>query len=281
MAAPMIGSFAQRRITATALLLVAVAAVVWGHARLATLMRQVAYLTGWALLAACLFLTLYNARKKLPFLPLGNSRTWLQLHAYVGYLSFALFCAHTGWRWPHGGFEQTLAVLFLAVAVSGVLGLLWSRIVPRRLTARGGEVLFERIPIVRRQLADRAQELALQSVASTKSTVIADFYNRHLAGFLAHPQHLALHLLEARGPLSRLQSHLEDLNRFLSPEQRPVLAEIAGIVRQKDALDYQLALQLSLRLWLFLHIPLTYSLLIFTVQHVVLVFGFSSGVNLP
>jgi len=244
-------------------------------------MRQVAFLTGWALLAACLFLTLYNLRKRLPFLPLGSSRTWLQLHAYIGYLSFALFFAHTGWGWPHGWFDQILGLLFLSVALSGVFGLFWSRLVPRRLTARGGDVLFERIPLVRRQLADRAKALSLESVTAAKTTVIVDFYRDHLAGFLGSSANFWRHLAESRSPLNRLQARIGDLNRFLNPDQRKAMDELADIVRQKDGLDYQFALQLSLRLWLFIHIPLTYSLLIFTALHIVVVFGFSAGVPLP
>ena len=270
--------FAKRRIIGALLLLAAIVAVVWGQLQLAPIMRQVAFLTGWALLAACAFLTLYNLRKRLPFLPLGNSRTWLQLHAYMGYLSFVLFFAHTGWGWPTDWFERVLGLLFLSVALSGVFGLFWSRLIPRRLTARGGEVLFERIPIVRRQLADRAKALSLDSVTATKTTAIVDFYREHLVGFLGTSDNFWHHLAESRTALNRLQTQISDLNRFLNADQRVVLAELAGIVRQKDGLDYQHALQLSLRLWLFIHIPLTYSLLIFIALHIVVVFGFSAGV---
>jgi len=49
------------------------------------------------------------------------------------------------------------------------------------------------------------------------------------------------------------------------------------LVRQKDGLDYHYALQLVLKGWLFTHIPLTYSLLLLTLVHVVLVFAFSGG----
>jgi hypothetical protein len=48
-------------------------------------------------------------------------------------------------------------------------------------------------------------------------------------------------------------------------------------VRQKDGLDYHQALQFMLRGWLFIHIPLTYSLMIFSVMHIVLVYAFSGG----
>jgi peptidoglycan biosynthesis protein MviN/MurJ (putative lipid II flippase) len=58
---------------------------------------------------------------------------------------------------------------------------------------------------------------------------------------------------------------------------REKIEKLAQLVRQKDGLDYHRALQLALRLWLFIHIPLTYGLMVFTVLHVVLVFGFSGG----
>ena len=271
--------FVQRRFAGLILLIAALVALVFGHAQLAPSLRHMAALTGWALLAVCLFLTAYNARKKLPFLPLGNSRTWLQLHAYVGYFSVGLFMVHTGWRWPSGWFEGILAVLYTAVALSGMLGLFWSRVVPRRLTACGDEVVFERIPIVRRQLAERAEQLALDSVVSTQSAAIADFYNLHLAGYFVDPGSLWQHWVGTHRTARRLLDKLEDLQRFLNADQKKVLDELVLLVRRKDSIDEQHALQLSLRLWLFVHIPLTYSLLVFTAFHIVLVFGFSAGVG--
>src|SRR4051812_12856019 len=52
--------------------------------------------TGYLLLATVLFLALYNTRKKVPFLPLGNSATWLQCHIYAGIGSVGLFALHAG-----------------------------------------------------------------------------------------------------------------------------------------------------------------------------------------
>ena len=42
-------------------------------------------------------------------------------------------------------------------------------------------------------------------------------------------------------------------------------------------LPFQYASQRLLKLWLFVHIPLTYSLLVWTVAHIVLVFAYSGG----
>src|SRR5688572_14315422 len=101
---------------------------------------RAAYLTGWTLLAFMLVLTLYNGRKKIPFLPLLKSKTWLQFHIYAGYFTFLLFLGHVRMRFPTGWFEITLASLYVLVMLSGILGLFISRSFPKRLTTRGGEV---------------------------------------------------------------------------------------------------------------------------------------------
>ena len=52
-----------------------------------------AFTRGYLMLAAVLFLALYNVRKKLPFVPLGSSAAWLQWHIYVGLGSRRFVCA--------------------------------------------------------------------------------------------------------------------------------------------------------------------------------------------
>ena len=234
-----------------------------------------ACLTGWALLAGLFVLTIYNLRKKLPFLPLGKSETWLQIHIYLGFFTTLLFLIHLNFRLPHGWFEVVLAWLFVLVSGSGMVGLFFSRVLPRRLATRGGEVIFEKIPARRYALNAAAENLALG--ADAKSPVIAEFYAKRLAPFFSGPKNFWLHLVESRRPVGALLAELEDLRRFANDVERKRLEQLALLVRQKDGLDYHRALQLALRLWLFVHIPLTYGLLIFTALHLVLVFGFSGG----
>jgi hypothetical protein len=259
------GLFALTAATVTAL---------WLHRRFSAL-PDYAFLTGWALLAGMFVLTIYNARKKLPFLPLGKSETWLQIHIYLGFFTTLLFLIHLNFRLPHGWFEITLAWQFVLVSGSGMVGLCFSRVLPRRLATRGGEVIFEKIPMLRHALKSEAEKLALG--AEAKSPVIAEFYARRLAGFFAGPTNCWLHLAESRRPLNALLAEIEDLRRTGSDAERATLEKLATLVRQKDGLDYHRALQLTLKLWLFVHIPLTYGLLIFTALHIVLVFGFSGG----
>jgi hypothetical protein len=234
-----------------------------------------AFLTGWALFAGMFVLTIYNVRKKLPFLPLGKSETWLQIHIYLGLFTTILFLFHLNFRLPHGWFEVVLTWLFVLVSASGMVGLFFSRALPRRLATRGGEVIFEKIPALRHAVKAEAEKLSLG--ADAKSLVIAEFYPKQLAPFFSGSNDFWKHLVESRREVNALLAELEDLRRFASDSEKQTIERLAALVRQKDGLDYHHALQLALRLWLFVHIPLTYGLVIFTLVHMVLVFGFSGG----
>ena len=131
-------------------LIAATMAALWLHKRFCAL-PDYAFLTGWILFAVMLVLTFFNARKKLPFLALGKAETWLQIHIYLGFFTVVLFLIHLNFRAPHGWFEITLAWLFALVSASGVVGLFFSRTLPRRLATRGGEAIFEKMRSARRR----------------------------------------------------------------------------------------------------------------------------------
>jgi hypothetical protein len=182
---------------------------------------------------------------------------------------------HVNFRVPTGWFEGTLAWLYVLVTGSGMVGLLLSRVLPRRLTTRGSEVVYEKIPALRHALRQAAEALALGE--TTRSPAIAEFYGRKLAGFFAGSRNFWRHLLESRQPLNVVMVELEDLRRYLNDRERATLEKLAQLVRQKDGLDYHHAVQTTLRLWLFVHVPLTYGLMILSLLHMVLVFAFSGG----
>ncbi len=270
-------SLVLRRWFNTTLLLIAGVAVVWAYLAYAPSVRRLPYVSGWVLLVLMLVLTAYNGRKKLPFLPLLSSRAWLQFHIYTGLATAVLFLAHISFRVPSGWFEVTLAWLYFVVMASGIFGLALSRLMPKRLTTRGGEVLYERIPAIRRTLQQSAETIALKSIPEAQTSTIADFYVRELKHFFDGPRNFWLHLLEVRRPLNTLLDKITDLNRYSNDKEREKLNQLADMVRQKDGLDYHHAIQTLLKAWLFVHIPFTYSLLIFSFVHVVLVFAFSGG----
>jgi hypothetical protein len=255
----------------------AAAAAIWAFSRAETVNPRLAYLTGWVLFALTLFLTAYNLRKKIAFLPLVSSRTWMRLHSWIGMLTAIVFFMHAGRRLPRGPFEATLAALFVGVTLSGIAGWWLSSVLPRRLTSAGGEVPYERIPSIRRSLRERAEALVVAGIPTAGATTLADFYAARLSGFFAGPANFGPHLLGSRHTLNRLLADIGEIKKYLSHFEKSAAVELAALVREKDALDLHRSMQLVLKGWLFVHIPLTYAMLTFTGVHVVLVYAFSGG----
>ena len=214
------------------LFLLASVAAISLHVRYHLALPNYAYLTGWAFVGVMLLLTLYNARKKLPFLPLGKSESWLQIHIYGGFFTVILFLIHLNFRLPTGWFEGTLAWLYLLVTGSGVVGLIISRKLPKRLAVRKGEVLYESIPARRAALREEAETLVLGPQA--KSSAIAEFYERVLADFFSGSKNFWPHLFESRRPLHGVMTEIEELHRYLNEAERAALQPLKELVRQKD-----------------------------------------------
>lgn len=236
-------------------------------------------ITGWMLFGLMILLTLYNIRKKFTFLPLGASSTWLQLHIYAGLLTFVLFLFHTGFKWPNGQLETIISIMYYAVAISGLIGLIMSRTFPRRLSSRKEEYIFERIPLYRKTLREKAEKLATSSIATTSSGVVAEFYRDEIAEFLEQPRHLFHHFWESRRPLIQILRKMNNVSRYMNDKEKEVVDSLSELVEQKYDLDYSLCLQGCLKFWLFVHIPFTYGLMIFTILHVILVYAFTGGMS--
>ncbi len=270
-------SLTTRRACNFAVLLFAVAlAIVLSWVSTAAL-RDTAKLSGVVLLALVVFLALYNVRKKLSFLPLGSSATWLQLHIYVGLLTSVIFGIHIHWRMPSGALESVLAVLYASVFVSGVFGLIISRSFARRLTTRGAEVLFERISIYRKRLQADVEDIVSRCLVETESSAVPQFYNTRLKPFFERPRHFWQHLFQSHRARQALLKEISDHYRYLNEVEQKTMREIADRVESKDDLDYHFALQATIKCWLFAHVPLTYALLVFAAFHSLLVNAFSGG----
>lgn len=249
------------------------AAAAWRAAAL----YHAAFVTGYALLAAVIFLALFNLRKKFPAPPLGLASLWLQTHIYTGLAAVAVFALHIEFRWPSGGFETLLYTLFVATCGSGLLGLYWTRTDPRRLNLPPEEAIYERIPQLRDGVRRSARELLVQAARSGASNVLADFYTDSAAALIERPRSWTYRLWPTSRTRRRLLQQLEDQDRYLDDAERVVKRRLAALIRRTDDLDYQAALQFRLKAWLFVHLGLTYALLSAVALHVALVHAFHGG----
>ena len=115
--------------------------------------------------------------------------------------------------------------------------------------------------------------------ACQHSDVLARFYRNRLAEYFERPRSLA-YLANPNGRLRRqLMSEIDDLDRYLSSDQRSLGRQLSQMVKKKDDLDYHAAQQGRLKIWLFAHIGFTYSLLLFSIVHGVMAHAFAGGLR--
>jgi len=230
-------------------------------------LHPAALYTGGLLLALVLALTLFNARKKLPFLPLGNAAAWLQVHIYLGWFSLFVFLLHIHFRMPHGRLQGTLAFVFCLVAFSGVFGLYISRSLPPHMARSGEPLIYERIPAYRLKIKGAVEDLIRKAESETDSSTLGDYYIAHLRGYFDHIPSAPSALLNPKRALHGILAGITALNRYLSPQEKEIAHEIGDWVETKQNLDFQYASQRLLKLWLFVHIPATYALILLALVH--------------
>jgi hypothetical protein len=271
------GKFTRRRIrNATITLLALAALLLWARAQQREL-HSSAFTSGYFLIAAIVFLAAYNIRKKLPFLPLGSSVAWLQCHLYVGLGSAGLFAIHVGPAWPNGILETLLAVAYVLTFASGVLGLYLTRTIPEQLARVGHEVIFERVPALRRAVCRTAGDVVLQAVAASGSTTLADFYTTRLYDYFERPRGSWYLLRPNTAKRRALMREMRDVRRYLADGEQTACERLFALIRRKDDLDFHEARQALLKWWLFVHIGLTCALVLMAILHGILAHAFHGG----
>jgi hypothetical protein len=269
--------FARRRLVNSAATLAALGAVWWWAERLEARLRPSSFFTGWTLLAAIVFLAAFQLRKKIPAPPLGCAAAWTQAHIYTGLATACLFAMHASLRWPTGALETTLTALYAATFASGLIGLYWTRTLPRRLSRVGEEVIYERIAALRGMMRDRAQAAVLITVRTAGATTLGEFYNARLHNFFSQHRGWGYRFWPSSRLRKMLLAEMTEATRYLSDAERKTAEDLFALVRSRDDLDYHEALQWRLRAWLFVHIALTYPLLAAAALHAWLAHVFYGG----
>lgn len=238
---------------------------------------QISLATGVLLYLMIVTAAVLNVRKKAPFLPIGRTTDWLTFHMVVGLATVVVYAIHRDHRRANGLLEMALAGTYWSVILTGIGGWGLSRWLAPRLSRRGENVLFERIGGFRGRLQSEAEALVLRAASEHGSTTIPDFYAGRLASFFGRPRHFWSHAVESNHPRLVLLGEAAMLKRYLSAGECAVMDSIENLICLKDDLDYQYTGQAILRYWLFLHIPLTYVLLLLGLVHGITSSAFSGG----
>jgi hypothetical protein len=235
---------------------------------------------GIAAFGLMVFAGLLGARRCVPAWRVGRPDAWMRGHLWLGLLTVPLAFLHAGFRFG-GTLTIVLMVLLVAVALSGIFGVVLQQILPRVMTSRVPmETIYEQIGHVVGQLVAEADK-AVSAVAgpldyplpggeaAAKTAApqpgagpLRDFYVGKVRPFLESGRR-GLPLADpARAALA-----FPPVRALLPPPLHPVLADLEVICEERRQLATQARLHAWLHGWLLVHVPLSYALLLLGAVH--------------
>lgn len=249
-------------------------------------LRDPRYLDGWLLASGMLIQLYFHIALKRSSLSPKAATSWRQIHIYVGYVLVAFFISHSDFSLPDTGLEWALWIGFMLITVSGIFGtyLSWSVKTKRRIDEGTS---YERIPARRAEIAREAHTIA--TTADTDASALGlpappynewvrDFYTNQLHSFFKGPQNYGLHFIGSQRAVKRLTDEMGNLERYVDKQGKDKLAAIKSLVLEKDRLDFAHVYLGLMKIWLFIHVPVTYAMVLLILLHVLVVYAFSSGV---
>jgi hypothetical protein len=251
--------------------------------------------------AIFVFAGLLGLRKKVAVWPIGTVQRWLRAHIWLTLLTIPLVILHTGFRLG-GPMTTLLVVLYAVVMISGIYGLILQHRLPRLMKEKfPNETVYEQIPHIRARLCASAEQMrgTLPRPSSTRvhsyaaitgesgATIPANFAVSSaevgsiaitdaasevaLAAFM--DRQVLPYLQARRGKRAGLRNnrYSEDVFRVLklrvASQYRGQVEVIEAWCDERRLLDLQTRFQHWLHGWLFVHVPLSYLLILMTAWH--------------
>jgi len=223
-------------------------------------------------LAMIVILMVYGIRKRSYRNAWGTLEGWLHAHIYLGLIALAAGLAHSGFRF-HDKVAVVALVLLALVAFSGVWGAILYTVVPPKLSALESHLNAA-------QLADQINALgrAMARLAAGKSESFRSIYDRLSAA--EKPGPLAGWRSLSQGYLKRRLAHdpagaFDKYVGSVPAAEQPELSQLLASAHQRNDLhDRLIHRQRYINLmgaWLYLHVPLSFALLVALAAHVIAV----------
>lgn len=257
------------RATAASLLVLLVVSYVWGQQKWGYMHggSPIGLLYGTLALLLIGYLLWFGVRKRSYRSRLGTLESWLQAHIYLGAFCFFLVVAHTGFRFEDR-VATALMIVFALVVISGVVGAVLYRTVPRRLTAVDANLAPD-------ALSDEMNQItrSMARIASNKSEPFQKIYLTLVRE--AVPQPLAgWRLVLGGGGKKEVTRRTDDwtpMTRLVAEDEQEQLRQMLVLSRQQKELHLRLVAQRRYRnlleAWLWIHLPLSIVMIVLIVAH--------------
>ncbi len=228
------------------------------------------------------FASALGVRKKQRTWPIGSVQFWLKAHLWLTVLTIPLVLLHCGFH-SGGAHASALLWLYAIVMASGFFGIAMQQFMPRLMTDRlPREVVFEQIPHLRNVLLESAKKmrsslsrsLPVTSAATASRAglaagedpsvrILITFLDRECLPYLAAPRgerHTLGSERTAVSIFSRMKLNVDE-------QWKPRIETLEKWCAERRLMDLQTKLQHWLHGWLFIHVPSSIALLVFTAWH--------------
>jgi hypothetical protein len=252
--------------------------------------------------AMMLFALLLGARKRVRAMRLGRAYWWTQGHVWLGLLAFPFILLHGGFKanfWG-GSLTQVIMWTFVVVWVSGIVGLILQQIMPTRLLNHVPmETIYEQIDNILRQLREEAASIvkaveekpseepyefdavpagaatavAPARVGTEAETKLSTFYKVQVEPVLADSMPATATLARER-PAAAAFAQLRD---SMPPALKKPVDDLAEICEERRQLARQKRMHHVLHGWLFIHVPLSYGLMVLATIHAIRAVAYTSA----
>lgn len=253
---------------------------IYGHG-----LRDARYLDGWLLAGGMGLQLCFHIAINAVGLSPRNAVRWRKVHIFFGYVLIATFLSHSDFSLPDTAFEWALWSAFVLVTLSGVFGTYLES--SRRSRPDVNESVGDKQIAVRRaELAQTVQSVVAAIDPDATSAIlpplpyhawIADLYTQHLSAFFLREGLVFAHFIGSQRKLRAMTDEIDSLARYVDTHSQQKLEMIKSLVIEKDRLDRAGVLLMLTKGWLFVHVPVTYALIVLSVLHVIVAYSFSSG----
>jgi len=232
---------------------------------------------------------LLSVRRLVPSWRLGSAEIWLKAHIWLSLAACPVVLLHTGFALGGGPLTRVLMGLLALVTVSGLIGLVFQRLLPQAMTMSCPlETIYEQIEAIladmkekaRVSLEQRVGPLELVQVAFATATYVAtpapsstqgsgqsvaalplvDFYVNQVRPFL-----------EGQPSILRREDNwsasFDKVRTVIPPEFHPCVDSLQALCEERRQLLLQTRLHAWLHGWLFVHVPLSVILVILAWIH--------------
>jgi hypothetical protein len=239
---------------------------------------------------------------------IGQTKTWMRAHIWLGLLTVPLLVLHSGFEFRNT-LANVLTILLLIVVLSGVWGLVLQQVLPQRMLHDiPAETIHSQIDSVMKQLTREGERLvnatcgygpgeegveeegelagvgymtlgAVRSAGKVQGKVLqTKVPQRPIPG--AEPlrdyfnETIHPYLAKGKADGSPLQHRLhaatifDDMRTKLVPEAHEALDTLEDLCTQRRQLDRQQRLHFWLHNWLLIHLPLSVALVVLMFVHI-------------